>query len=86
MREKGSVLDIPGARQAEVAVRIDYTNYRGERGVRLIQPERIWFGATEWHPSPQWLLEAYDLEKSASRTFAMLDIHSWQPASDVADS
>jgi hypothetical protein len=23
------------------------------------------YGATEWHPEPQWLLQAFDLEKNA---------------------
>lgn len=57
---------------------IDYTNYKGERGFRNIQPERLRFGATEYHPEKQWLLEAYDLDKEATRTFAVRDIHSWR--------
>lgn len=61
-------------------VNIDYTNYRGERGIRTIVPERIWFGSTDYHKSSQWLLDAYDVEKDASRTFAMQDIHAWLPA------
>lgn len=58
-------------------VEIDYTNYRGERAKRLIRPQQIWFGATEWHPKPQWLLTAHDLEKDAIRDFAMDQIHHW---------
>jgi hypothetical protein len=45
--------------------------------VREIIPERIWFGATEWHPEPQWLLDAIDVEKNALRNFAMKDIRAW---------
>jgi len=58
-------------------VRILYTNYRGETALRTIVPEKMLFGGTEWHPEPQWLLEAYDVEKGASRSFAMKDIRAW---------
>lgn len=70
-------------------VKIDYTNHRGERAVRTIQPRAIAFDMTEWHPDQQWLLEAYDVEKGAGRTFAMKDIHGWDvkpgPAGQTVD-
>ena len=62
------------------SVVIDYTNYRGERSERLILPRRIWFGTTEWHAEPQWLLEAIDLAKDSKRDFAMNQIHTWGPS------
>lgn len=58
-------------------VKICYTNYRGETSIREIVPVRIWFGSTEWHPEEGWLLEAFDIEKKANRSFAMKDIKSW---------
>jgi predicted DNA-binding transcriptional regulator YafY len=58
---------------------IDYTNYRGERALRKIIPNNLFFGISAYHPESQWLLEAWDIEKKASRTFAMKDIHSWKP-------
>ena len=62
---------------------IDYANWRGERAFRLVWPQQLWFGFNDGHPEPQWLLDAYDVEKdervSAIRTFAMNGIHSWQP-------
>lgn len=61
------------ANQAQ-AVRIRYRNYRGETAVRHIKPCHIWFGSTSWHPEPQWLLEAIDLDKGAERSFALSDI------------
>ena len=69
----------PGQRVA-----IDYTNYRGERSVRVVIPVEGGnrFGSTEFHPEPQWLLEAHDVEKNALRTFAMRDIHSFTPVPD----
>ena len=59
------------------AVRILYTNYRDETALRSIIPERLLFGSTEWHPEPQWLMEAFDVEKGQNRTFAMKDIRAW---------
>jgi len=65
---------------AEKYVTIDYTNYRGERSKRRVCPSTIFFGSNEWHPEPQWLLEAWDFEKEAFRNFAVRDIHEWLPA------
>ena len=58
-------------------VTVVYTNYRGETSIRRIIPKRIWFGNTDWHPEPAWLLDAYDVEKEADRSFAMKDIRTW---------
>lgn len=59
------------------AIRIVYTNYRGETALREIVPQRVWYGATDWHPEEQWLLDAVDLDKGASRSFALRDIQSY---------
>lgn len=48
-----------------------YLNHRGERAVRRVKPRHLWFGTTEWHPTPQWLLTAFDLDRKAERDFAM---------------
>ncbi len=61
-------------------VKIDYTNYRGERKERLIIPHALRWASTEWEPETQWILEAYDIQKEARRDFAIQDIHSWEPA------
>lgn len=58
-------------------VRIVYTNYRGETARREIIPQRVWFGATKWHPEEQWLLDAFDVEKESARSFALRDIKSY---------
>jgi ribosomal protein L18E len=63
----------------EQHVTIDYVNWRGARGKRTIIPGSIRFGATEWHPEPQWLLSAWDLSKCAALEFALKDVHSWAP-------
>lgn len=59
------------------AVKIIYTNHRGETALRNIVPERIFFGSTEWHPETQWLMDAIDLDKGQSRSFAMKDVRAW---------
>ncbi|MBC8492820.1 MAG: hypothetical protein H8D43_03465 [Chloroflexi bacterium] len=63
--------------QEEKVVKILYTNYRSKTAIRTILPERIWFGETEWHPEKQWLLDAFDLDKEAPRSFALKDIKAW---------
>ena len=59
------------------AIQIIYTNHRGETAIRRIVPARIWFGATEWHPEEQWLLDAIDLERQVPRSFALRDIRAY---------
>lgn len=59
------------------SVRILYTNYRGETALRNIIPEKLFFGSTQWHPEPQWLLEAVDLDRQEKRSFAMKDVRAW---------
>ncbi len=54
-------------------IRLDYRNYRGLRTYRVISPVGVWFGFTEWHPQPQWLLHAYDWGKEDFRDFALSD-------------
>lgn len=68
----------------EEAVAIVYTNYRGETGPRRILPERVWFGTSEWHSTEQWFLDAVDLDKRELRSFAMVDIASWESATALA--
>lgn len=58
-------------------VMIDYTNHRGERALRRIVPMRLVFESNEWHPEIQWLLEAVDVDRAKSRTFALVNIHQW---------
>ena len=64
-------------------VRIDYTNWRGERRERLIIPTGFaHFGSNEWHPDTQWMLEAVDVDDMKTKDFAMKDIHSWSPVKE----
>ncbi|WP_287149596.1 hypothetical protein [Mesorhizobium sp.] len=52
-------------------LKVFYTNWRGETSLRTITPDQVYYGATEWHPEPQWLLTAYDHDKLAVRDFAL---------------
>ena len=59
---------------------IVYKNWKGNVARRHINPHQLWFGVNEWHPDPQWFLDAMDLKKSAMRSFAMRDIQSVEEA------
>lgn len=51
-----------------------YRNFRGEVAERRVRPISVVFGKNDWHPVPQWLLVAHDLDKDAVRNFAMRDM------------
>ncbi len=55
-------------------ITVIYKNWRGETAVRRIKPISQWFGATEYHPEPQWLMKALDVEKGVERDFAIKDM------------
>ncbi len=60
-------------------VRFTYKNWRGVISTRHVTPDRVWFGSTIHHPTYQWLLDAFDHDRSgAKRTFAMKDISAWE--------
>lgn len=54
-----------------------YRNWKGDVALRAVSPLRVYRGTTEWHADEQWLLEAYDLEKKAPRTFALASVVCW---------
>lgn len=51
-----------------------YRNWRGEVSERHVRIIGIRFGSSEWHPEPQLLLRAFDLDKGEEREFAVNDI------------
>jgi predicted DNA-binding transcriptional regulator YafY len=69
-----------------VRARIVYTNHRGATELRCIVPARVYYGATTWHPEPQWLLVAWDDDRGAVRTFALRDVHGWDTATEDPDA
>lgn len=59
-------------------MRFEYTNYKGNTAVREVEGlPHVWYGCTEYHKEPQWLMTAYDVEKQALRDFAMSDIKAF---------
>ncbi|QWU14226.1 hypothetical protein SAMN04487895_101517 [Paenibacillus sophorae] len=56
------------------AIKFSYTNWKGESGTRRAVYMSIYHGSTEYHPETQWLMEAHDLDKHATRIFAMRDM------------
>lgn len=65
----------PSAPQ-DVPTAFSYTNWRGETSVRHVIPKGIRYAATEWHPEPQWLLDAFDIDRAADRSFAFSGIRA----------
>lgn len=57
-----------------VSFRMTYRNHRGETAERRVEAWRIFFGSTDYHPEPQWILTAWDYDKEVRRDFAMRDI------------
>jgi len=51
-----------------------YKNWKNETGIRVVIPNNLWYGSTEFHKEEQWFLKAFDVEKSADRDFAVKDI------------
>lgn len=45
-----------------VSMRTDYTNWKGERRERHIRPVSLRYGVSPYHPGPQWIVQAEDLE------------------------
>lgn len=63
------IFDAEGA-----TISFDYVNWKGRAGKRRATIKRLVYGSNEWHPEPQFLLEAYDEDKCDDRTFAVRDI------------
>jgi hypothetical protein len=73
------------------SVELVYRNWRGEVRPRKIRPLGAYFGSTQWHPEPQWLLNAVDLEDGATKQFALKDFLGAphlpsEPRSDVVET
>lgn len=56
-------------------IAFDYVNWRGERARRRASgPYSIRYGTSEYHPEPQFLLSATDLERGQPREYALRDM------------
>jgi len=61
----------------DIAIKLEYKNWRGEVGIRTIFPLDIYYGSTEYHKEEQWLIKVWDLDKNDYRTYALRDIKKW---------
>lgn len=52
-------------------IEFEYTNWKGQRATRRALPSSICWASTDYHPRPQWLMTARDLEKGVTRDFAL---------------
>ena len=66
------------------AVTFEYTNYRGETARRWATPIGLRWGVTEWHPTPGWLLHAFDHDRGAEREFRLEDCR-FEPTAQVGE-
>lgn len=55
-------------------IRFRYRNWEGVVSERTARVTTLAYGSTEWHPQPQWLVQAFDMEKKAERLFALRDM------------
>jgi hypothetical protein len=58
-------------------VHLAFVDLHGHREVRRVVPDRIWFGKTDWVKDPQWLLDAYDVDRCTLRTYPMQAIEDF---------
>lgn len=67
-------------------IHFTYKNYRGEVGRRRVRARDIHvsFGATHYHPEPQIIFRAFDLDKEAVREFALKDM-DFRSEIDIAE-
>lgn len=55
-------------------IQFNYINWRGLGDIRKVLINEIYYGSNEYHPNPQFLMKAYDLDKNVERIFAMSDM------------
>lgn len=67
-------ISVNSSNHALPPLRIKYKNWKGSIGIRKIVPDYVWFGVTQFHQNPQWLIHALDVEKQEYRDFAIVDI------------
>ena len=58
----------------DIPIKVKYKNWQGEIGIRNIIPFTVHYGHTDYHKINQWLMDVWDVDKDAQKTYAMLDI------------
>lgn len=67
-------------------VKIHYAHQNGDCTWRTVEPLGLYYGTTEQHPEPQWLLRAFDLGDWDERHFAVKRIQNWGRVSEMPAS
>jgi len=60
-------------------VTFTYTNWKGETKQRRAVMQSLYWGSNDYHKESQWLVEGYDMDKEAVRTYALRDISDVRP-------
>lgn len=56
-------------------IHVLYRNWRGLTSVRDIEiTSAPYWGSTEWHPKPCWLVCGRDIEKNEARIWSVMDM------------
>lgn len=55
-----------------------YVNYKGVRTERRVMPLQLWYGRSDYYADPQWFIRAWDLDRNATRDFALQYILGWR--------
>lgn len=74
---RGRKAEYKGSVPLDEPLTILFTDSTGIERERCIIPQRIWFGSTEWHPHAQWLLDAYDTDRRAVRSFELARVRGF---------
>jgi hypothetical protein len=74
MREQEAIPPTALQFQPGQTIRFVYRNWQGVVATRTARVIGLSYGVTDWHPEPQWFLQAVDLEKNAERLFALRDM------------
>ena len=56
------------------SIKVKYKNWQGNIGIRTIIPQTIYYGNADYHKTEQWLMDVFDVDKDALRTYALMDI------------
>lgn len=60
-----------------------YFRYKNHRGIienREVTGAYLWFGATDFHPEPQWMIRAFCTVRQEYRDFAVRGILHFNPS------
>ncbi len=68
-----NIVALLGSRHDGERFKFVYKNYAGLVSERTVIPYSVWFGATQYHPKPQFFLNAFDIDRNESRDFALDD-------------